>query len=143
MHWHAELYWTVHEIRFHVSCHVTTHKSRDQSKPVTIQFSGYSGGSRGGNTAPPPPLKFDRLCFLIPFSIRMLKNTAQIAALESINTPESFQGLMRAIIDPAVMGPCASRSWCACTYSLNKKEWICSLFKECILEKSEIRVNLE
>ena len=30
-----------------------------------------------------------------------------------------------------------------CTYSLNKKEWICSLFKEWILEKSEIRVNLE
>ena len=29
------------------------------------------------------------------------------------------------------------------TYSLNKKEWICSLFKEWILEKSEIRVNLE
>ena len=28
-------------------------------------------------------------------------------------------------------------------YSLNKKEWICSLFKEWILEKSEIRVNLE
>ena len=27
--------------------------------------------------------------------------------------------------------------------SLNKKEWICSLFKEWILEKSEIRVNLE
>ena len=26
------------------------------------------------------------------------------------------------------------------TYSLNKKEWICSLFKEWILEKSEIRV---
>ena len=30
-----------------------------------------------------------------------------------------------------------------CAYSLNKKEWICSLFKECILEKCEIRVNLE
>ena len=28
-------------------------------------------------------------------------------------------------------------------YSLNKKEWICSLFKEWILEKSEFRVNLE
>ena len=28
-------------------------------------------------------------------------------------------------------------------YSLNKKEWISSLFKEWILEKSEIRVNLE
>ena len=28
-------------------------------------------------------------------------------------------------------------------YSLNNKEWICSLFKEWILEKSEIRVNLE
>ena len=28
-------------------------------------------------------------------------------------------------------------------YSLNKKEWICSLFKEWILEKSEIGVNLE
>ena len=28
-------------------------------------------------------------------------------------------------------------------YSLIKKEWICSLFKEWILEKSEIRVNLE
>ena len=28
-------------------------------------------------------------------------------------------------------------------YSLNQKEWICSLFKEWILEKSEIRVNLE
>ena len=28
-------------------------------------------------------------------------------------------------------------------YSLNKKDWICSLFKEWILEKSEIRVNLE
>ena len=28
-------------------------------------------------------------------------------------------------------------------YTLNKKEWICSLFKEWILEKSEIRVNLE
>ena len=28
-------------------------------------------------------------------------------------------------------------------YSLNKKEWICSLFKGWILEKSEIRVNLE
>ena len=28
-------------------------------------------------------------------------------------------------------------------YSLNKKEWICLLFKEWILEKSEIRVNLE
>ena len=27
--------------------------------------------------------------------------------------------------------------------SLNKKEWICSLFKEWILEKNEIRVNLE
>ena len=27
--------------------------------------------------------------------------------------------------------------------SLNKKEWICSLFKEWILEKSDIRVNLE
>ena len=27
--------------------------------------------------------------------------------------------------------------------SLNKKEWICSLFKEWLLEKSEIRVNLE
>ena len=26
---------------------------------------------------------------------------------------------------------------------INKKEWICSLFKEWILEKSEIRVNLE
>ena len=32
---------------------------------------------------------------------------------------------------------------CLDTYSLNKKEWICSLFKEWILEKSEIRVNLE
>ena len=31
----------------------------------------------------------------------------------------------------------------ASSYSLNKKEWICSLFKEWILEKSEIRVNLE
>ena len=31
----------------------------------------------------------------------------------------------------------------AWSYSLNKKEWICSLFKEWILEKSEIRVNLE
>ena len=31
----------------------------------------------------------------------------------------------------------------ASPYSLNKKEWICSLFKEWILEKSEIRVNLE
>ena len=29
------------------------------------------------------------------------------------------------------------------SYSLNKKEWICSLFKEWIVEKSEIRVNLE
>ena len=29
------------------------------------------------------------------------------------------------------------------SYSLNKKEWICSLFKEWVLEKSEIRVNLE
>ena len=29
------------------------------------------------------------------------------------------------------------------SYSLNKKEWICSLFKEWIWEKSEIRVNLE
>ena len=28
-------------------------------------------------------------------------------------------------------------------YSLSKKEWICSLFKEWILENSEIRVNLE
>ena len=28
-------------------------------------------------------------------------------------------------------------------YSLNKKEWICSLFKEWISEESEIRVNLE
>ena len=28
-------------------------------------------------------------------------------------------------------------------YSLSKKEWICSLFKEWISEKSEIRVNLE
>ena len=28
-------------------------------------------------------------------------------------------------------------------YSLNKKEWICLLFKEWIVEKSEIRVNLE
>ena len=28
-------------------------------------------------------------------------------------------------------------------HSLKKKEWICSLFKEWILEKSEIRVNLE
>ena len=28
-------------------------------------------------------------------------------------------------------------------YSLNKKEWICSIFKEWILEKSEIIVNLE
>ena len=28
-------------------------------------------------------------------------------------------------------------------HSLSKKEWICSLFKEWILEKSEIRVNLE
>ena len=28
-------------------------------------------------------------------------------------------------------------------YSLNKKEWIRSLFKEWILEKSEIKVNLE
>ena len=27
-------------------------------------------------------------------------------------------------------------------YSLNKKEWICSLFKEWILEKSEIRVKV-
>ena len=33
--------------------------------------------------------------------------------------------------------------WCCNVYSLNKKEWICSLFKEWILEKSEIRVNLE
>ena len=33
-------------------------------------------------------------------------------------------------------------SW-TLVYSLNKKEWICSLFKEWILEKSEIRVNLE
>ena len=32
-----------------------------------------------------------------------------------------------------------SRIW----YSLNKTEWICSLFKEWSLEKSEIRVNLE
>ena len=31
----------------------------------------------------------------------------------------------------------------AYNYSLNKKEWICSLFKEWILEKSDIRVNLE
>ena len=31
----------------------------------------------------------------------------------------------------------------AASYSLSKKEWICSLFKEWILEKSEIRVNLE
>ena len=29
------------------------------------------------------------------------------------------------------------------SYSLNKKEWICSLFKEWILYKSEVRVNLE
>ena len=29
------------------------------------------------------------------------------------------------------------------TYSLNKTEWICRLFKEWILEKSEIRVNLD
>ena len=29
------------------------------------------------------------------------------------------------------------------TYSLNRKKWICSLFKEWILEKSEIRVKLE
>ena len=35
-------------------------------------------------------------------------------------------------------GVCALR-----IISLNKKEWICSLFKEWILEKSEIRVNLE
>ena len=27
-------------------------------------------------------------------------------------------------------------------YSLNKKEWICSLFKEWILEKSEFGVNI-
>ena len=32
---------------------------------------------------------------------------------------------------------------CLSIYSLNKTEWICSLFKEWILEKSEIRVNLE
>ena len=31
----------------------------------------------------------------------------------------------------------------ALVLSINKKEWICSLFKEWILEKSEIRVNLE
>ena len=35
------------------------------------------------------------------------------------------------------------RSQNTSAYSLNKKEWICSLFKEWILEKSEIRVNLE
>ena len=33
-------------------------------------------------------------------------------------------------------------SWTALT-ALNEKEWICSLFKEWILEKSAIRVNLE
>ena len=34
-------------------------------------------------------------------------------------------------------------SLCSKSISLSKKEWICSLFKEWILEKSEIRVNLE
>ena len=39
----------------------------------------------------------------------------------------------------------ARKSFCKVikSYSLNRKEWICSLFKEWILEKSEIRVNLE
>ena len=32
---------------------------------------------------------------------------------------------------------------CVTCISLNKKQWICSLFKEWIWEKSEIRVNLE
>ena len=37
-----------------------------------------------------------------------------------------------------------SISWPTCFSVLSKqKEWICSLFKEWILEKSEIRVNLE
>ena len=44
----------------------------------------YSGGFRGGATAPPPPIKKnaekkDRLCCYIPFCIRMLKRKAQIA----------------------------------------------------------------
>ena len=37
------------------------------------------------------PLHFDRLFFIIPFCIRMLRNKAQIAR-ESIKNPEGFQG---------------------------------------------------
>ena len=49
--------------------------------------------------------KFDRLCFLTPFCIRMLENKAQITR-ESIKIPESFQAL-----DPGRKGLRASRSW--------------------------------
>ena len=82
------------------------------------------------------------VCHLFPFA-KVGQNTGQHMAL---NIPSNLWGTENRRNLPCVVRSSRGerkgvthRSM----YYLNKKEWICSLFKEWILEKSEIRVNLE
>ena len=83
--------------------------------PRSATFSGLAWKKVSESPPPPPPINFFR------------PGVASIMACMQCHTPPPL---------------CKNPAY-ATGYSLNKKEWICSLFKEWILEKSEIRVNLE
>ena len=90
---------------------------------------------------PPPPLSKDQ--WQIYRALDALSRHLIIIILSILKTKPDKEKL---IFDQTLKGegcaPAAPRLHPP-LYSLNKKEWICSIFMEWILEKSEIRVNLE
>ena len=85
-------------------------------KYISYMYMIFFVGTFGGLVPPPPPLHSKKLATLL-----VLPRRCRICHELATYHPKSIRG----------------------SYSLNKKEWICSLFKEWILEKSEIRVILE
>ena len=83
------------------------------AKYIQIIQQIHSDGFRGGAIGTPSP-NFDRLCFYIPFCIRMLKNKAQIAR-ESILFKKNLRA-SRALIGPWTPSTRALPSWYACMH---------------------------
>ena len=96
------------------------------SGPCTPKLSAEVGEISGeleeAQLAPPPPLKFERMCFCFVFHfVSEFKNNKAQIAQESITIPESFRAL-----GPSRKGLRVSRSWCSyahiifCAPSRNK-----------------------
>ena len=83
---------------YHVYYTCMSRERQDNVEKCLI--SGHIDTGRRGEAC--VPLKFDRLCFLIPICMIILKNKAQIAR-DTIKTPRAFRALKRAL-DPGRKG---------------------------------------